>query len=188
MDEEEDDDDEDEDPRITPTRVRHTTSGSQDSHISDSSVSTITPHSHITPAADGGAPRTRHSAENPFTDKAAEKPFHGKPRAKQQIVPSSGRPLRYPTPKPLGLPLTGRRPPTHVKPMQSTLDSSDSLSANAKTFDEDAETGRWWTDWLCGCREGPDRGGDHQVRSHSIESVLRTEHLSGWENKSLRVK
>lgn len=25
---------------------------------------------------------------------------------------------------------------------------------------------RWWHEWLCGCGEGSDRGGDNQVRQH----------------------
>jgi hypothetical protein len=180
--------DEDEEPKIPLSRVRHKARGSQDSHVSDSSVSTVTPHSH-TPLAprSGDSPKSQHSTPNPFTDRAAENPFRDQPPAKERLAPSTGRPLRYPTPKPLGLPLTGRRPPSPVRDMQNTLSSSDSLPPGGKTLDEEAETGRWWTDWLCGCREGPDRGGDHQVRPLPFEGIPRVEYLSGWENKPFRV-
>jgi hypothetical protein len=30
--------------------------------------------------------------------------------------------------------------------------------------DEDETPVPWWTEWLCGCSEGPDRGGESQVR------------------------
>ena len=30
--------------------------------------------------------------------------------------------------------------------------------------DEDETPVPWWTEWLCGCSEGPDRGGELQVR------------------------
>ncbi|KAF9515449.1 hypothetical protein BS47DRAFT_787748 [Hydnum rufescens UP504] len=180
--------DEDEEPKIPLSRVRHKARGSQDSHVSDSSVSTVTPHSH-TPLApgSGGSPKSQHSTANPFTDRAAENPFRDQPLEKERSAPSTGRPLRYPTPKPLGLPLSGRRPPSPVRDMQNTRSSSDSLPPGGKTLDEEAETGRWWTDWLCGCREGPDRGGDHQVRPLPFKAVPRVEYLSGWENKPFRV-
>lgn len=31
---------------------------------------------------------------------------------------------------------------------------------------------KWWHEWLCGCGEGPDRGGDHQVRSRLLFRCL----------------
>lgn len=80
------------------------------------------------------------------------------------------RPARYPTPKPLGLSLTelqnGRTtmaipaPPPRAPRTQRRPDEEDLMGEEGP-----AESGRWWTDWLCGCREGPDRGGDHQVRT-----------------------
>lgn len=76
------------------------------------------------------------------------------------------RPARYPTPKPLGLSLTelqnGR--PTMVAPPSRAPRTQRRPDEDDLEEDGPAETGRWWTDWLCGCHEGPDRGGDRQVR------------------------
>jgi len=73
---------------------------------------------------------------------------------------------RLPTPAPLGLPARAgtARPPSSMSQMSRDKKPED---------DDDIEppfNGRWWTDWLCGCREGADRGGDHQAgRTNAFE-------------------
>ncbi|KAF8325225.1 uncharacterized protein EI90DRAFT_3019192 [Cantharellus anzutake] len=74
---------------------------------------------------------------------------------------------RLPTPAPLGLP-----PPTIgvvTRPPENTQQMSQDKSRVDNDENEDDVNppfnGRWWTDWLCGCREGADRGGDHQAGS-----------------------
>ena len=37
--------------------------------------------------------------------------------------------------------------------------------------EQDLPPVRWWHEWLCGCGEGPDRGGDHQVRLYSLRGL-----------------
>lgn len=51
-------------------------------------------------------------------------------------------------------------PPSDMFPYPSP--SPTSIIHPAHT-DDDQKEGRWWHDWLCGCGEGPDRGGDCQV-------------------------
>lgn len=56
-----------------------------------------------------------------------------------------------PPPKPLGLP----KPKTPPPPIDGEEDGDAGNGEVKKT--------RWWHELLCGCGEGPDRGGDHQV-------------------------
>jgi len=80
-----------------------------------------------------------------------------------------------PRPKPLDLPQP-KTPP----PMDPT--SSPSLDIHEERHEGvEPRNVRWWHDWLCGCGEGPDRGGDYQVsfcavllqRYFNIESIER---------------
>lgn len=168
--------------------TRHKPSSSLDSHVSDSSAATITPSDpNSDPFVDPVTrsqirkgkqtprtmSRTRTSSGDPFADEnASGEDTHHIPTH----PPTAGslglkRPQRYPTPKPLGLPLTARRTPAGG----STDDPNKRQRVDGDDDDDDdgpAEVGRWWTDWLCGCREGPNRGGDHQVRSRCQNSLL----------------
>lgn len=87
-------------------------------------------------------------------------------------VSSSSNPKRHhPPPEPLDLPRPRSPPPrSETQHTNKPPDPIPSPSAMAPIPVEDdghlnemPET-RWWTDWLCGCNEGPNRGGDHQVR------------------------
>lgn len=73
---------------------------------------------------------------------------------------------RLPTPAPLGL-------PARVGTAQLPSSMSQMSQDRREEDEDDVEPpfkGRWWTDWLCGCREGPDRGGDHQAgRTNAFE-------------------
>lgn len=55
--------------------------------------------------------------------------------------------------------------------------------------DQDAARGgRWWTDWICGCREGNVR--EDQVsalKQTFLESISINLPLSGWKNQSVRM-
>ncbi|KAF8813570.1 hypothetical protein BYT27DRAFT_7130340 [Phlegmacium glaucopus] len=70
--------------------------------------------------------------------------------------PKAGHP---PPPKPLSLP-----PPRTPPPIASLSPISQSNpifgASNEQHMLQDT---RWWHDWLCGCGEGPDRGGDNQA-------------------------
>jgi len=75
----------------------------------------------------------------------------------------------HPPPKPLDLPRP-RTPPPRVTepPTQNPSASISSPTTSSIPIDSqdhmiEVPEKRWWTDWLCGCSEGPDRGGDHQA-------------------------
>lgn len=76
-----------------------------------------------------------------------------------------------PPPQPLGLPRP-RTPPPRDDPDQVYIDEPPSQTAApsaaarevGQDSDEPEKGGGWWTEWLCGCSEGPDRGGFNQVR------------------------
>jgi hypothetical protein len=53
-------------------------------------------------------------------------------------------------------------------PTTNTLPHPPTPTLHPTPIDDDHREGRWWHDWLCGCGEGPDRGGDCQVRSDSF--------------------
>ncbi|EAU91625.1 hypothetical protein CC1G_09307 [Coprinopsis cinerea okayama7 len=62
---------------------------------------------------------------------------------------------RQPPPAlPLGLPPPKTPPPIAQSPAAPQSTSTDDVN--------DKPT-KWWHEWLCGCGEGPDRGGDHQA-------------------------
>ncbi|KAF9501983.1 hypothetical protein BDN71DRAFT_1438742 [Pleurotus eryngii] len=65
-----------------------------------------------------------------------------------------------PPPKPINIP-PPRTPPPRVDSPPRLADAppvSSQKDTNAASKDT-----RWWHDWLCGCSEGPDRGGDYQA-------------------------
>jgi len=85
----------------------------------------------------------------------------------------SGRRLRgsLPPPRPLDLPQAVTTSPTATKtaPMKTIspmlIERSEAEIAEDDEIEaREAEQGRWWTDWLCGCRESGHLGQD-QVRS-----------------------
>ncbi|KAG6856101.1 hypothetical protein H0H87_007437 [Tephrocybe sp. NHM501043] len=80
----------------------------------------------------------------------------------ETVVSAPKTPRRPPgPPMPLGLPPPRTPPP--IKTAPSPTSPLSSSTRTERTEDEVRET-RWWHDWLCGCSEGPDRGGDYQVR------------------------
>lgn len=66
---------------------------------------------------------------------------------------------RLPPPTPLGLPPPKTPPPIHEPPIMAPVIPRDT------SMQEQELEARWWHEWLCGCGEGRDRGGDHQVWS-----------------------
>lgn len=77
-----------------------------------------------------------------------------------------------PPPRPLDLPEEVR-----VEQMRGTgpMRIERRVGQDERTGQERDE-GRWWTDWLCGCREGG-KNGEDQV-SHRIFAVLLLRHRS----------
>jgi hypothetical protein len=78
-----------------------------------------------------------------------------KPPEKSRTGPStSKRRRRVPPPRPLGL------PPPRTPPPPLDLDTPQGSGPDTE---EDVKEVRWWHEWLCGCGEGPDRGGESQA-------------------------
>ncbi|THU98635.1 hypothetical protein K435DRAFT_660567 [Dendrothele bispora CBS 962.96] len=75
---------------------------------------------------------------------------------------------KAPPPKPLGLPPPRTPPPPIDTPPRSV--SPLNASRPAVPREEYQPEVRWWHEWLCGCGEGPDRGGDNQAgRTNPME-------------------
>ena len=85
-----------------------------------------------------------------------------------------------PPPQPLGLPKPRTPPPrgeedgTYVtEPPDPTATPSTAASGTSHhNSDEPEKESKWWTEWLCGCSEGPDRGGYDQVRNLVLVRLL----------------
>ncbi|KAI0268671.1 hypothetical protein BC834DRAFT_866691 [Gloeopeniophorella convolvens] len=77
-------------------------------------------------------------------------------------------------PAPLDLPKPRSPPPRtetpHAKRPPEPFPRPDSALSRPIADDEDAKPVRWWTEWLCGCSEGQDRGGEVQAgRTNPLE-------------------
>jgi hypothetical protein len=137
----------------------------------------------------GGSPKGPNSPVNPFHDPLdSQSPYDDSheqpaimdglslpPRPPAKIAKGKGglqpqRPiimvsassfLKPHPPKPLGLPSPRTPPPANMTGPPAPI-ASPVLSATPRESEELKES-RWWHDYLCGCNEGKDRGGEHQV-------------------------
>lgn len=88
-----------------------------------------------------------------------------------------------PPPKPLGLPKPRTPPPRNdegeayiTEPPDHTAGPSiTARDENHLNPDGTEKEVKWWTEWLCGCSEGSDRGGYYQVCSSRFACPLRIE-------------
>ena len=78
--------------------------------------------------------------------------------------PKAGHP---PPPKPLSLP-----PPRTPPPIASLTPISQSNSTYGNSNEHIPQDARWWHEWLCGCGEGSDRGGDNQVQAQPTSEEM----------------
>ena len=94
-----------------------------------------------------------------------------------------------PPPRPLGLP-----PPPEDVPRASQLQPTSQPVLRPppprREDPEERQEVRWWHDWLCGCSEGPDRGGDHQVCIKFANGIpfsdrSRSRCNTGWSYESV---
>lgn len=89
--------------------------------------------------------------------------------------------IREPPPQPLGLPKPRTPPPRDDQnqvyvsepPDPTATPSPTARGAGHPTPVEPEKEVKWWTEWLCCCSEGPDRGGYDQVRSLPFVRLLR---------------
>ena len=110
------------------------------------------------------------SPQDPFANPTQGSPFEDtsqptaagsqtllKPPGKSRVFAASASKqarVQVPPPKPLGLP-----PPRTPPPPLDAVPHE----AVAQGVEEDVREVRWWHEWLCGCGEGSDRGGDNQA-------------------------
>ena len=95
---------------------------------------------------------------------------------------SASRTSFHPPPRPLGLPA----PPediSHTTPLQPT--PQPVLRPPRREDPEERQEVRWWHDWLCGCGEGPDRGGDNQVRGPATTSRFPSPDPHSWLHRQV---
>lgn len=128
-----------------------------------------TPTRSLTPVTPTSMlPSSEPPSPSPFSDRHAQQAVQGdlaarlsaSSRTNQSLAIGSRTSLTPPS-RPLGLPPAEDTPrATQFQP------TSKPVLRPRRTRDdpEERQEVRWWHDWLCGCSEGPDRGGDNQVR------------------------
>lgn len=93
-------------------------------------------------------------------------------------------PTLVPPPQQLGLPPPLTPPPKGARPRMTPMKSTPPPMLRQEPIEPEQEV-RWWHDWLCGCSEGPDRGGDNQVGKILTQVVDCTDGFaSGWTYES----
>ena len=94
-------------------------------------------------------------------------------------------------PAPLDLPLPLSPPPRTATPHASRPPEPFLRPDSRMTAHDDEEETPvpWWTEWLCGCSEGPDRGGDIQVGSVTFVCFRSAflPHIAGWPDQPSRI-
>ncbi|KAH9935540.1 uncharacterized protein B0H18DRAFT_416157 [Fomitopsis serialis] len=112
-------------------------------------------HSAIMSASDSHNP-FEDGEQSPTTPKAAKTPA---------LLPSTSLlSAGPPPPQPLDLPKPRTPPPRAETPHASRPPEPVAPPVVAPTQQaEEPQEVRWWTEWLCGCSEGPERGGDRQA-------------------------
>ncbi|KAG6859851.1 hypothetical protein C0995_002928 [Termitomyces sp. Mi166 len=106
--------------------------------------------------------------KNPSTDSASSPGL--------QINRSPAKRVPPGPPMPLGLPPPRTPPPIHTAPSPT---SPLSTLRPADTTREDPQETMWWHEWLCGCSEGPERGGDYQKVILVTEMEFSREQFQG---------
>ena len=122
-------------------------------------------------------PPSRTPSPSPFGDTHAQQAVQGdlvmrvstETHTDASKQSAANRTPFVPPPRPLGLPSLPDDVP-HATQLQPT--SQPDLRPPPREDPEERQEVRWWHEWLCGCGEGPDRGGDNQVRIAFV-----TEHL-----------
>lgn len=101
--------------------------------------------------------------EHEESDSATASSQHTPKKKKSRII-NAPAPLDLPEPRsppPLAASPHATRPPEPFPRPESSMPVHE---------DEDETPVPWWTEWLCGCSEGPDRGGESQAgRTNPLE-------------------
>ncbi|CAA7263189.1 unnamed protein product [Cyclocybe aegerita] len=134
-------------PVPSPTR-----SESEGGHVQDP----FNPSESFSPFSDSHEPHTptiRNASSGEHSSKATTSET---PTLDPSSTPS-GSSSRPPPPMPINIP-PPRTPPPILSP--TATETTDPTRPNPNKKQPEV---RWWHDWLCGCGEGPDRGGDLQA-------------------------
>ncbi|TFK44657.1 hypothetical protein BDQ12DRAFT_717814 [Crucibulum laeve] len=141
-------------PTPSPTRT--------DSDEAQSDGPFADPPESLSPFADSHQINTTKEPKDSSQVIAVTSPTHRSSLLSPPPRKSTRRSRQPPTPKPLGLP-----PPKTPPPPITTTSYPKTLppdpSQRGPQVEETPKETRWWHDWLCGCGEGPDRGGDNQA-------------------------
>lgn len=119
------------------------------------------------------------------TDGAAKEPSNKQRNHKRR----SKRKSYIPPPQPLDIPQPLTPPPRTGSPHANRPPEpipAPAISEAAQEQEEEVSDKRWWTDWLCGCREH----GDNQVSDSmaiSLSVLISACTLAGRSNESIRV-
>ncbi|RDB16992.1 hypothetical protein Hypma_002679 [Hypsizygus marmoreus] len=131
------------DINVSPTPSPVLTPSRRDSTDPDNPF--IGPSESLSPFADP------HQPLSPTTDGHSSIPRSDESLSSSRVPP---------TPKPISLPPPLTPPPRVETPPSATSPPKATRQTNSQG---DLKETRWWHDWLCGCSEGPDRGGDYQA-------------------------
>jgi hypothetical protein len=113
---------------------------------------------------------------SPTTPTAANVSKSGRPvlQVRQSTYrDANGVALKPPTPRPFDIPPPKTPPPPFnsdeedVEELEMEQQEQQRRAEARGGVEQDAheEPKRWWTDWICGCNEGRDRGGERQAAS-----------------------
>ncbi|GBE81575.1 predicted protein [Sparassis crispa] len=107
-----------------------------------------------------------------MTESTSVSPLHGEqggvsatPAPEHPTLQALSSTRKPPPPQSLNLPRP-RTPPPPNSPPHANRPPEPTLTPTLTpppTVQEDEPPVRWWTEWLCGCSEGSDRGGEHQA-------------------------
>ncbi|ETW80396.1 hypothetical protein HETIRDRAFT_150441 [Heterobasidion irregulare TC 32-1] len=134
------------------------------------------------PSAATLTPETENPFRDPYGSSSSSSLFvNAQPPAStppSASGPGAGAKPGFAPPEPLGLPQPRTPPPRTATPHANRPPEPMPPAALTRTGGRGARGGeeagekpvRWWTEWLCGCSEGPDRGGDAQAgRTNPLE-------------------
>ncbi|KAI0256137.1 hypothetical protein BJV78DRAFT_1278684 [Lactifluus subvellereus] len=123
--------------------------------------------------ADIGAPATAEERQAPASAMSLPPSRHMNASTPKHAATRRGKVVGAPAP--LDLPEPRSPPPRTATPHATRppepFPRPDSRVSNTTVCnDEDEKPVRWWTEWLCGCSEGQDRGGEAQAgRTNPLE-------------------
>ena len=130
----------------------------------------------ILPLRDINASPTPSTSRSDSEDGHTANPFANPPDAlspfsdAHQLVHPEAIPVSYENETPVSVytnpPKTSHPPPPPKSlSLPPPVAIMTPISQSSPTYGDSEQDTRWWHEWLCRCGEGPDRGGDNQVRA-----------------------